>query len=54
MKARKTLKYTELVMETVSQIGHRFKVETAEIKKVRLFASTPSPSPSPVRARSFR
>ncbi|SCZ89398.1 BZ3500_MvSof-1268-A1-R1_Chr1-1g01155 [Microbotryum saponariae] len=33
MKARKTLKYTELVMEVVTQIGSRFKVETSEIKK---------------------
>ncbi|TNY22886.1 Cullin family-domain-containing protein [Rhodotorula diobovata] len=33
MKARKTLKHQELVMEVVSQIGQRFKVEPAEIKK---------------------
>ncbi|KAM0790651.1 hypothetical protein ACM66B_004511 [Microbotryomycetes sp. NB124-2] len=33
MKARKTLKYNELVMEIVQQIGSRFKVEPAEIKK---------------------
>ncbi|KAK4703819.1 cullin 4, partial [Phenoliferia sp. Uapishka_3] len=33
MKARKTLKYNELIMEVVSQIGARFKVETSEIKK---------------------
>ncbi|KAI5475121.1 cullin 4 [Pseudohyphozyma bogoriensis] len=33
MKARKTLKYTELIMEVVSQIGTRFKVEPSEIKK---------------------
>ncbi|KAL8293161.1 hypothetical protein RQP46_000855 [Phenoliferia psychrophenolica] len=33
MKARKTLKYQELIMEVVSQIGARFKVETTEIKK---------------------
>ncbi|GAA5969499.1 hypothetical protein JCM11641_008134 [Rhodosporidiobolus odoratus] len=33
MKARKTLKHSELVMEVVSQIGQRFKVEPAEIKK---------------------
>ncbi|KAM0754279.1 Cullin-domain-containing protein [Meredithblackwellia eburnea MCA 4105] len=33
MKARKTIKYSELVMEVVSQIGTRFKVETSEIKK---------------------
>ena len=34
MKARKTLKYNELTMEVISQIGTRFKVETSEIKKV--------------------
>ncbi|ORY70774.1 Cullin family-domain-containing protein [Leucosporidium creatinivorum] len=33
MKARKTLKYNELIMEVVKQIGARFKVEPAEIKK---------------------
>ncbi|GAA5869095.1 hypothetical protein JCM8547_008696 [Rhodosporidiobolus lusitaniae] len=33
MKARKTLKHQELVMEVISQIGQRFKVEPAEIKK---------------------
>ncbi|GAA6031535.1 hypothetical protein JCM8097_006505 [Rhodosporidiobolus ruineniae] len=33
MKARKTLKHSELVMEVVRQIGQRFKVEPAEIKK---------------------
>ncbi|BGP34146.1 hypothetical protein JCM10296v2_005961 [Rhodotorula toruloides] len=33
MKARKTLKHQELVMEVVKQIGQRFKVEPAEIKK---------------------
>ncbi|GAA5832696.1 hypothetical protein JCM11251_005725 [Rhodosporidiobolus azoricus] len=33
MKARKTLKHSELVMEVISQIGQRFKVEPAEIKK---------------------
>ncbi|GAA5868593.1 hypothetical protein JCM1840_005500 [Sporobolomyces johnsonii] len=33
MKARKTLKHSELVMEVVSQIGQRFKVEPTEIKK---------------------
>ncbi|GAA5975364.1 hypothetical protein JCM5350_006451 [Sporobolomyces pararoseus] len=33
MKARKTLKHSELVMEVVSQIGQRFKVDPTEIKK---------------------
>ncbi|KAK4056958.1 hypothetical protein OIO90_001858 [Microbotryomycetes sp. JL221] len=33
MKARKTIKYNELVMEIVEQIGSRFKVEPSEIKK---------------------
>ncbi|GAA5939450.1 cullin family protein [Sporobolomyces koalae] len=33
MKARKTLKHSELVMEVVSQIGQRFKVDPSEIKK---------------------
>jgi len=33
LKSRKTLKHSELVMEVISQIKDRFKVETAEIKK---------------------
>ncbi|GAA5826653.1 hypothetical protein JCM5353_005003 [Sporobolomyces roseus] len=33
MKARKTLKHSELVMEVVSQVGQRFKVDPTEIKK---------------------
>ncbi|GAA6062544.1 hypothetical protein JCM10212_004310 [Sporobolomyces blumeae] len=33
MKARKTLKHSELVMEVISQIGQRFKCDPAEIKK---------------------
>ncbi len=33
MKARKTVKHTELVMEVVNQLKDRFKVETSEIKR---------------------
>lgn len=33
MKARKTVKHQELVMEVASQIGSRFRVESSEVKK---------------------
>jgi hypothetical protein len=33
LKARKTIKHQELVMEVVTQLKNRFKVETTEIKK---------------------
>lgn len=33
MKSRKTMQHSALVMEVVTQLKDRFKVETAEIKK---------------------
>jgi cullin-4 len=33
LKSRKTIKHQELVIEVISALKDRFKVETAEIKK---------------------
>ena len=38
LKSRKTLRHAELIMEVVTQLKDRFKVETSEIKKVNRLA----------------